>query len=629
VGRQQIRIRVRALIGGLGLLVLGAAAALAPPAQADGGFAPRPSPIESGRLFDLGVADRDGDGRQELFSTNHKFLGTLAESDGRGGWTDLMAATGFSPTPEFPGFEDMLRGPVIDTPGLYIYARARSGEDPEKNPTLHIVANRVSGIPLLPERARGTVTLLSPTVRVKRREGANVRVRREGGRTIIDFTVEEQGHIAIQVFKADVPPIIFDIEQAPLLARTYVGPDKVRALLPRFTLRLIDRHGVAWTDADRDGRLDAFIVRGGLGGGIGDYVGAIHDELLIARVDGSFEDRYASSGLVKGDCRSRLTASVDSDGDGLLDLFSSCKGGTPKLYRALPDGGFGSRSKGLTRVPSEGTYYRWVDLRSDRRPELVVFGKERAVVLRSKGLRRWKVAQRVKLRNGTKLVYGAAVGDFDRDGDPDLFVGAKSGNTLLVNRRRGRLRTVDPRRVGLPRKGSGVSWVDYDNDGRLDLHSIPGGLYRQKRDGTFKRTGIARTRRDAVWGLASWFDLDNDGYRDVATAVRRPGGAADTADRLLLNAREGNRWLQVDLDGRPGNPQGIGARVRIKTGGRTQTAWVGESDTSRFSQGHYRVYFGLGRRARIDRVVVRWPDGQRTQLRNVAADQRLVIGRDG
>ena len=608
----------------LGLLLV--AALLAAPASAAGPLVQQPSPVNSGRLFDLGVADHDADGRQELFTTNHKFLGTFAESDGAGGWNDLLGATRFGANPDYPGFENLLARPTIDDPGLFIYAAARSGSDPEKNPTLHIVANRVNGIPLLPEEARGRLTLGSPRVVVKRRDGAQVRVDRSGRRTVIDFSVAEQGHIAITVAKADIPPIRFEIEQAPLFARTYVGPEEVPAVASTFTLRLVDRHGVAWTDANRDGRLDAFVVRGGLGGGIVDFVGTIEDELLIAGPLGDFENRYAGSGLVKGACRSRLTASIDYDADGLLDLFSSCKGEAPKLYRAQASGSYGSRSKGLGRLDSEGTYYRWIDLRGDRRPELVVLGEERAVVLRSKGLRRWREAQRVETLNGTKLVYAAAVGDYDRDGDPDLFVGANSGNTLLVNRR-GRLRAVPPRRVGLPQQGSGASWVDYDNDGRLDLHSMPRGLYRQKRNGSFKRTRVARSKKSIVWGLASWLDLEGDGDRDPASAVRLPGGGADTVDRLERTDRRTGNWLQVDLAGPAGNPQGVGARVRVVAAGRRQTAWVGEADGSRFSQGHYRVYFGLGVAQGVERVAVRWPGGGRTLLTDVDPNQRLVVER--
>jgi hypothetical protein len=596
-------------------------------ASADDGFVPRDVPLETGRLFDLGVSDYDRDGRQELFSTNHKFLGTFTETDLAGGWRDLMASTGFSPNPAYPGFEDLLHEPVIDRPGLYIYAVAsgRSGADPEKNPTLHIVANDIAGIPLLPERAEGTLTLRSDRVQVVRKEGATVGVAKRGLRTRIDFSVAEQGHIAIKVFKADLPPFDFQIDQAPVLARTYIGADRVPAQGSSFELRLIDRHGVAWTDADRDGLVDAFVVRGGLGGGIVDFVGEVFDELLLAQPSGEFRNGYLGSGLVKGACRSRLTTSVDYDADGLLDLFSSCKAGTPKLYRALPSGEYGSRSKALAQVPSQGTYYRWIDLLGDRRPELVVANKGEVTVLTSRGLRRWRVAETVPAFNRTKLVYSIAPGDPDRDGDSDLFVGSNSGNTLLVNEGDGTLDAVRPASVGLPDKGSGASWVDFDNDGRLDLHSVPSGLFRQRRDGSFDRTGFVRNRLDSVWGIANWFDADNDGYRDVVTAVRRPGGEADVDGRLELNARNGNRWLEIDLDGEPGNPQGVGARVAVKTGAGVQTGWVGEADGARFSHGHYRLYFGLGGAAVADRVTVGWPDGERTVLHDVGADRRLVI----
>lgn len=614
-----------ALLAGLCLL---AGLAAAPAAAAAAGLTQIASPINSGRLFDLGVSDFDADGRQELFSTNHKFEGTLAERDPSGGWNDQFSAARFGPNPDYPGFEDLLDRPSIEDPGLYIWGAARSGDDPEKNPTLHILANRVNGIPLLPEQARGRLTLGSPSVVVKRRDGAEVKVSRPGNRTLIDFRVAEQGHIAITVSKADIPPIHFEIQQAPLFARTFVGPEEIRAVDPTFTLRLIDRHGVAWTDANHDGRLDAFIVRGGLGGGIVDFVGTIEDELLLAGANRDFVDRYSQSGLIKGTCRSRLVSAIDYDTDGLLDLFSSCKGETPKLHPARGGGRFGSRSQALAKVDSQGTYYRWVNLRGNRRPELVVLSKERAVVLKSRGKRRWKVVQDLETMNGTKLVYATAIGDYDRDGDPDLFVGANSGNSLLVNRE-GRLRAVPPRRVGLPKDGSAANWVDFDNDGRLDLHSLPRGLYRQKRNGTFKRTRVGRSKKGIVWGLASWFDLEGDGYRDLATAVRLPGGGADTVDRVDRNERRGNNWLQVDLAGPPGNPQGIGARIRVQAGGETQTGWVGEADGARFSQGHYRVYFGLGDAARVERLTVRWPGGGRTRLGGLEPNQRLVVSPGG
>ncbi len=73
--------------------------------------------------------------------------------------------------------------------------------------------------------------------------------------------------------------------------------------------------------------------------------------------------------------------------------------------------------------------------------------------------------------------------------------------------------------------------------------------------------------------------------------------------------------------------KGVGARVRVKAGRRVQTEYVGESDGARFSQGRYRLYYGLNKAAKIDRVTVLWSDGKRTVLHHVRSDQRLVISR--
>ncbi len=187
-------------------------------------------------------------------------------------------------------------------------------------------------------------------------------------------------------------------------------------------------------------------------------------------------------------------------------------------------------------------------------------------MLQSRGLRHWRVAESVHTFNGTKLVYSIAPGDFDRDGDTDLFVGANSGNTLLLNRH-GSLHAVRPAKLGLPGHGSGASWVDYDNDGRLDLSSIPLGLYRQTPNGHFRRTGLLRNRLDSVWGINDWFDPNNDGYRDVVTAVRRPGGDADVDGRLWMNERKGKRWLEVDLHGRPATRRASAPASRSRPAG--------------------------------------------------------------
>jgi hypothetical protein len=87
----------------------------------------------------------------------------------------------------------------------------------------------------------------------------------------------------------------------------------------------------------------------------------------------------------------------------------------------------------------------------------------------------------------------------------------------------------------------------------------------------------------------------------------------------------GNHWLELRLVGKPGNPQAIGARVTLQTADGQQTQQVGLNDGAFFSQGHYRLYFGLGRHASAELMTIRWPDGQVQELKGVEGDRLQVI----
>jgi hypothetical protein len=117
----------------------------------------------------------------------------------------------------------------------------------------------------------------------------------------------------------------------------------------------------------------------------------------------------------------------------------------------------------------------------------------------------------------------------------------------------------------------------------------------------------------------AWPDIDRNGARDLVRL------ALGTEHRRLVAMRAGRphrHWLEVDLEGSGGNRQALGAKVVVRAGKLKQTQWVGQNETSRFSQGHYRLYFGLGENQRA-RVTVVWPDGSR-QNRGPLRSNRLI-----
>ncbi len=247
---------------------------------------------------------------------------------------------------------------------------------------------------------------------------------------------------------------------------------------------------------------------------------------------------------------------------------------------------------------------------------------------------------------------GLASGDYDGDGDLDLFVTnfSHDNNTLYQNNGRGFFTdasfTTSLGKESITYLGWGTGFFDYDNDGDDDLfvangHVYPavdrhdiGTAYAQRnqlfenRAGAFTEVGKGRGPGFAVEKSSRGHavgDLDNDGDLDIVVV-----NIDDEPTVLRNDGGNDNNWLMVRLLGDGDNRQAVGARVVAEVGGRTQLREV-RSGTGYISQDDMRLHFGLGKAERVDRLTVRWPDGRREVLRDVQANQILSIepGRGG
>jgi len=255
----------------------------------------------------------------------------------------------------------------------------------------------------------------------------------------------------------------------------------------------------------------------------------------------------------------------------------------------------------------------------------------------------------------TEAGMGVDFGDPDGDGCLDLIVTnfSHETNTLYEGSSAGLFTDVtDERGLGTPslgRLGWGVRFVDLDLDGDEDLFIANGHVYpdvesvddttsyRQtnqvfsnRGDGTFEEVELLEEKlpsRGAAFG-----DVDDDGDLDVVVVN------IEEAPSLLANdvhdvhdvedvedvEDDGAHWIGLELVGRTGNRDGYGARVILKTAGRTQ---VREAQTSGsvFSASDARVHFGLGAEAGADEIRIRWSGGGETILRGVAGDRYLLV----
>ena len=242
---------------------------------------------------------------------------------------------------------------------------------------------------------------------------------------------------------------------------------------------------------------------------------------------------------------------------------------------------------------------------------------------------------------------GVDAGDFDNDGDEDLFMTHLNGegNNLYVNDGSG---TFEDRSTGsglgagsLAYTGWGTTWFDFDNDGWLDLLVVNGTItalpgrpagqfpYDQRRT-LFRNLGAGRfadvteqagaafmlseTGRGAAFG-----DVDNDG--DIDVLVGNDAGPV----RLLINhVGERRRWLGLRLAGTGGRDM-LGARVAVVRDG-APTLWRrARSDGSYASANDPRVLAGLGDSDARTTVRVHWPDGTIEEWRDVEVNRWMTL----
>ena len=124
---------------------------------------------------------------------------------------------------------------------------------------------------------------------------------------------------------------------------------------------------------------------------------------------------------------------------------------------------------------------------------------------------------------------------------------------------------------------------------------------------------------DHPWWIRTWQNLFQS---NVPKWERRPKKWKLT---LYKNTSSTNHWLELKLVGLGGNHQAIGAKVILETPNGKILQEVGNAEGSHYSQGHYRLYFGLGAHNKVSSVTVIWNDGHSQSITNPEADRLLII----
>lgn len=333
---------------------------------------------------------------------------------------------------------------------------------------------------------------------------------------------------------------------------------------------------IAWGDYDGDGDIDLYV-------GTMIPPGAVQTHLsrnYLYRNDGAdgFVEvaQQARVDLAGGD--TRQVSWIDYDNDGDLDLFVALRSGYNRLFRHdgvdFHDVSF---EVGLFD-PRRTVGACWFDMDKDGDLDLFLANQngDRDALYRNDGDKFTDVAAEKKmdqpLRKLSEGSVGCSVGDFDNDGDLDLFVTAYGANVLYRNDGAGQFEEVSQRLgIGGDNHAVGASWGDYDNDGLLDLY-IAGYLPRQNvpHDYLFQNKGdrfINLLKEESVLDVADhgvqWADYDRDGDLDLAVTSSFNGKPGNWLLRNELPKVPGRGSLQILVLDADGNYTRAGAEVRL------------------------------------------------------------------
>jgi hypothetical protein len=363
--------------------------------------------------------------------------------------------------------------------------------------------------------------------------------------------------------------------------------------------------------------------------------------------------RVVKGELVSDGGLSRGVAWGDFDNDGDPDLVVANSINQPQmLYRNDgPDGFFQIQQDPIVQSvgDSEGVY--WADYDNDGDLDLYVGNfrdgdtKAANFFYLNRGDGSFEVVVDGAHVTDRQATYGASFVDVDEDGDLDLFlsnISRTDHNALYLNDGRGQFnkRSDGPLVTADSRPSKGHAWGDYDNDGDLDLFVANGTeadvdlrnfLYLNDGRGRFAAVAEGDLVKDVtVSAGVAWADYDLDGDLDLFVAN---WGGSDEDNALYCNQTHDRHWLVVSLVGRRSNRMGLGARVRLRAQidgiNRWQTRWMLPA-TGYASQNQPVVHFGLGDAARVDVLEVTWPSGIVDLVTAVGMDEvvRVVEGEE-
>jgi hypothetical protein len=383
-------------------------------------------------------------------------------------------------------------------------------------------------------------------------------------------------------------------------------------------------------DFNNDGKLDLFVTNRN---NFGNF-------LYMGNGDTTFT-KITTGGIVADIFNSNSSGWTDINRDGWVDLFVVNFQQNDILYLKMPVQNIVFIKIDTAAFLLDGSNFsidgQWADFNNDRYPDFFIgnAGTQNDFIYKNNG----NLTFNRTTLNDARATLGASWGDFNNDSYLDLFTTGflNQKSRLYINSGPPNY-DFTPIDTGIvsndPANSVGSCWGDFDNDGDLDLFvsndgTLSGFLYINSGPPAYAftkvTTGTIVSSTGNSFGCACG-DYDNDGHLDIYVANR-----LNQQNFLFRNNGSSNKWITIKCIGTVSNTAAIGTKVRVKAVINGVPRWQMQEIVPQtgYNSQNLWLHFGFGSALIIDSIRVEWTNGLTHHFTNVGTNNNIIISENG